>query len=443
MRSGLPAAHIEYWRRAVEPGALGFVTKIGDTDLGSCSGSALAELLNSALKQLRLVLRANYQTDFAHLIPLARFTNAMRQAHHWTDAEILTLVRTQAPPQMLYSTSVETLARRLAQNPAVEQRLRQGVGRGFGWIVGDDKTAREAWRVHRLRWGLTLYGYDLDEPTIAELPELERRAVIQVLDKKPGSRELPCSNLADQLTDCERDLLHDASKWFNVREEGESVKAAVLGAVRLMALEIGCRLRARGALLRPEMALYMKAQELLEVCESPAVFPPLRSILDREKSRADALSRNPVREFGRPAVRNPDLGWLPGASRSVHQAVALLAQNEILPDVADEGRELRGRGASLGIHTGKVRVVRAPVDSVEGDAGDVIVAQSVSSTWAAGFWADGALVTEAGGLLSHSAIMAREMGIPAVVGVQAATTRLGDGEVVTVDGYQGIVTRRM
>jgi pyruvate,water dikinase len=72
-------------------------------------------------------------------------------------------------------------------------------------------------------------------------------------------------------------------------------------------------------------------------------------------------------------------------------------------------------------------------------AGDVVVCPTTSPAWSVVFPSMGALVTDGGGILSHPAIIAREHGIPAVVGAGDATAVLEDGQRVTVDGSRGVV----
>jgi rifampicin phosphotransferase len=441
LRSGLPATHVLRWQEVVRPSALGYVAEVADLDLRTCSGATVRELLATALQQLESILVSNYQTDFAHLIPLARFARSMRERRGWTDADALALVRSRAQAHAHYPAALEHLASRMRRIPAVKERLRYGAGYTVAAIVGDDIAARAAWDSHLRRWGLTLLGYDLDEPTVRELPELERRALVAILDGAGGRRIAP-SDVPDDLTSAQRELLHDAQAWFHVREEGESVKAAVLGAIRMLALELGRRLVAAGMLPRADLAFYFTVQELTAASKEPSTVEDI-DVLARENRRRVACGRTAAPELGKAAIRDPDLRWLPPASREVHEAVSILAQNEILFSVAGETETLRGRGASAGIHTGKVRIVSDPTQLSEVETGDVIVAPTVSSTWSTVFWLAGALVTEAGGLLSHSAIVAREMGIPAVVGVPGATTRLTTGEPVTVDGGKGTIARRM
>ncbi|MDT7623992.1 MAG: rifampicin phosphotransferase, partial [Pseudonocardiales bacterium] len=73
------------------------------------------------------------------------------------------------------------------------------------------------------------------------------------------------------------------------------------------------------------------------------------------------------------------------------------------------------------------------------EPGDVLVCPATSPVWSVLFASIGALVADGGGLLSHQAIIAREYGLPAVVGTHDGTVRLIDGQIVTVDGTAGVV----
>jgi phosphohistidine swiveling domain-containing protein len=99
---------------------------------------------------------------------------------------------------------------------------------------------------------------------------------------------------------------------------------------------------------------------------------------------------------------------------------------------------LAGTPASAGTATGKVRVIMNPVGA-HLEPGEILVAPSTDPGWTPLFMTAGALVMEMGGVISHGAVVAREYGIPAVVGVPDATTRLHTGQIVTVDGAAGTV----
>jgi pyruvate,water dikinase len=103
------------------------------------------------------------------------------------------------------------------------------------------------------------------------------------------------------------------------------------------------------------------------------------------------------------------------------------------------GDGLLGSPASPGQATGAARVIRSP-QGARLEPGEILVAPSTDPGWTPLFLTAGALVMEMGGMMSHGAVVAREYGIPAVVGVAGATDRIATGQRVTVDGSSGTVT---
>ncbi len=103
-------------------------------------------------------------------------------------------------------------------------------------------------------------------------------------------------------------------------------------------------------------------------------------------------------------------------------------------------RQLVGQPASSGLASGQVTVVRSPDDLKRFRAGDVLVCQAIEPTMTQLVPLACAIVERRGGMLIHGAIIARELGIPCVNGVDGLLERLTDGELVTVDGHLGIVT---
>jgi pyruvate,water dikinase len=101
---------------------------------------------------------------------------------------------------------------------------------------------------------------------------------------------------------------------------------------------------------------------------------------------------------------------------------------------------LVGHPASAGHATGPVRIVHGPEDFSAFRAGDVLVARATSPAWTPLFARAAAVVTDGGTLAAHASLVAREYGIPAVVGTGDATSRLRTGQIVTVDGAAGVVT---
>ncbi len=109
---------------------------------------------------------------------------------------------------------------------------------------------------------------------------------------------------------------------------------------------------------------------------------------------------------------------------------------------AGEGdtHEIRGFAASSGVVEGPARVVRSVEEISKLQPGDILVCQITNPTWAPIFQKIAGAVSDIGGSMSHAAIVAREYGLPAVVGTGSATTRIKDGQRIRVDGGRGVVT---
>jgi pyruvate,water dikinase len=105
-----------------------------------------------------------------------------------------------------------------------------------------------------------------------------------------------------------------------------------------------------------------------------------------------------------------------------------------------DARTIRGLPVSSGVYEGTARVIRGPEEFDRLVEGDVLVTRATSAYFNTVLPLLGAIVTDRGGQLSHAAIVAREYGIPGVVGTRVATTTLPDGGRVRVDGGTGDVT---
>ena len=100
---------------------------------------------------------------------------------------------------------------------------------------------------------------------------------------------------------------------------------------------------------------------------------------------------------------------------------------------------ITGKGASRGLVTGPAKVVRSLAEAGKLEQGDVLVCEMTMPPWTPLFSTASAVVADSGGVLSHCAIVAREYGIPCVVGTRVGTQRIKDGQILTVDGSKGIV----
>ncbi len=107
--------------------------------------------------------------------------------------------------------------------------------------------------------------------------------------------------------------------------------------------------------------------------------------------------------------------------------------------VTSDSERLKGCAGAAGKIEGRVRILTNPEDGVKLQPGEILVATTTNVGWTPLFSKTAAVITDVGAPLSHAAIVARELGIPAVVGCANATVRLTTGDKVMVDGGQGLV----
>jgi pyruvate,water dikinase len=187
--------------------------------------------------------------------------------------------------------------------------------------------------------------------------------------------------------------------------------------LRGCALRLGETLRADGVIDQAEDVFYLTSAEL-------DTRAPLQDVVGRRRA---AWERQ--RRLLAPLAACP--GCWPRSSSAPVDAVRTTGP---APEDA-----VVGQPASPGRATGPVRIVHGPEDFDGFQAGEVLVARATAPAWTPLFARAVAVVTDGGTLAAHASLVAREYGIPAVVATGDATTRLRDGQVVTVDGGAGTV----
>ena len=221
-------------------------------------------------------------------------------------------------------------------------------------------------------------------------------------------------------------LLGWAKARVRDRENLRFERTRLFGRVRRIFLALGARLTYAGVLDDRRDVFNLTVDELLGAVEGAAITGDLRS-----------LSRMRASEWKAQLAR-PD----PPERFSVHGAhisgVAGLSARAATPDTGGETR--KGLACCKGIVTAKVRVIEDP--RVEALApGEILVARHTDPGWIAVFANAAGVIAERGSLLSHSAIVAREMGVPCVVSLKGVTQWLKTGDIVRLDGGAGTVER--
>ena len=210
------------------------------------------------------------------------------------------------------------------------------------------------------------------------------------------------------------DRLERGRMLSQVREDTHFYVGLAHPAERRCAMELGRRLAAVGGLDTAEDVFLLRMEELERLGRR---WPPaeetvrrLREVVEDRRRRRAALANVPV-----------------------------VDEDPAQAPEAVEGALLTGEAGSAGVAEGPVRVIRGPAEFGKLQAGDVLVAPFTNPAWTPLFPRACAVGVDTGAAMSHAAIVAREYGVPAVMGVAGATTTLKDGQRVRVDGGRGAV----
>jgi pyruvate,water dikinase len=205
---------------------------------------------------------------------------------------------------------------------------------------------------------------------------------------------------------------------LGLRESPKFYLVRLIGTARLGLLESGAELTQAELLSRADDIFFLRFDELEAISAGQPGDWQARVTARRAEHESERLRRQIPRLF----LSNGRAFY-----EGLHSAEPV------------EGR-LQGSPVSPGMVTGRVRVVRNPHNTGL-QPGEILVCPGTDPSWTPLFLSAGGLVMEVGGMMTHGAVVAREYGIPAVVGVHQATSELRDGERIRVDGSTGIIER--
>jgi phosphohistidine swiveling domain-containing protein len=338
---------------------------------------------------------------------------------------------------------IERLAALARRTPGVAARLRAGsrVERSDLLDADDGATFVAELDDFLARHGHLGQGFDdLSLPSWAEEPGLLLAELAKRVDRPAVSAERRRERLraeADRLAEGVRTILADRPDELaqferllaSARDVGQLTEGhnywidrMVQARLRALAMRVGRRLVAEGTIEAVEDVFFLERADITAALLEPG---DRRSLVEeRKREHAARQALHPPRTVGaeRPPEPTSTVDSFDGARMA-----------------SDDPNELRGNGASAGIVRGTARVALSPDDFGRIQPGDIIVCPSSNPSWVPVFAIAGGLVTNTGGVLSHAAVVAREFGLPAVVGTGDATARIADGRTVEIDGTRGTV----
>jgi pyruvate,water dikinase len=257
--------------------------------------------------------------------------------------------------------------------------------------------------------------------------EHETRCLLRKLRGRPIARSLPFISHAAVL----RTVLRWTQAAIAYRERARLKQALLYSRCRRLALALGDQLALRGHLAEREDIFWLTVSEVEELAAGRAMFPHhvQELITMRKRAHEQLAATQPSNDF-----TLSEGEYLPLGETLQSRDVGLRDDHS-----SGSSRTLRGVGACGGRVVGRAVVLRDASEAGRLAADDILITRQTDPGWASVFFLIKGLVIERGGMLSHGAIVAREFGIPCVVGVQHATRELVHAGQIEVDGDQGEV----
>jgi pyruvate,water dikinase len=312
---------------------------------------------------------------------------------------------------------------------------------------GVDATDWHKWQsrfgAHLKEYGHGIYDLDFAKPLPADDPRplLETlKLFIRREGKDPHARQQESAERREQEVEAALARARGLKRWLfrhtlgwaqtfaRVREDCIFDIGLGYPVVRRMLHELGRRLAEGGAIAEPDDVFWLawdEARQGAMAVDSGGRLESLTAHIGQRKAVWEAEER------ATPPPQLPPKGRVMGIKTDAFMPVSAEDQT---------GEAIKGVGASPGQVTGPACVLLGPEDFHKMRPGDILVAEITTPAWTPLFAMAAGVVTDIGGPLSHGSIVAREYGIPAVLGTSVATQRIQSGQVIRVNGSAGTVT---
>jgi rifampicin phosphotransferase len=440
---------LDRWNREVKPAAVRDHRSLLAVDPAALDTAGLLAYLDRCRENQKRGAYLHHLFNVPCLLPLGDLLHHGRQWTGRAAAAVLALLQGSSPDALGADKELERLTRAIADDGEAARLLDAAAEpadtvASLRGLPGETGAAAAAY-VHIVAWR-PVNGEDIGEPCVGELPELLIGAIRAALERRETARDEGFDQRAAELRDAVPsvhraafdELLAEARSVYGLRDErGTFADLWAIGIMRRGILAAGERLALTGRIgdrTHLVEASYAELRALVEGGGGPS----------GEELAARALSRQEARFTDAPLWLGPEpqpplpLEWLPPEAARLERALgAAVHELFVAPEARTEERKVGGLGVSPGVYEGPARLVRSTQDFARVQQGDVLVTNSTTTAFNIVLPLLGAIVTDRGGLLSHAAIVAREYGIPAVVGCTDATAVIADGARVRVDGRAG------
>jgi phosphohistidine swiveling domain-containing protein len=444
----------ELWERAWLPEIQQHIAALRAFDLERASIPELVAHLGDTEQRIARLWEIHFLLAFPMLLALSLFDDFYRDLFGDEDAfQAYRLLQGFENKTLESNQAMWALSRRAVADPTVRQVFgtlavgeivpalqESGPGRAF---LAELRTFLEEYGRRGDTWGLRPPGW-IEAPTsvIRNLKDYvaqpdrdlaaERAALIEERERLLAETRERLAGYPRPVVGQFEELLKSA-QFANIlsEEHGFWIDFTSTYEVRLVFLELGKRFAAAGVLDGPDGIFFLTINETRETAEALPTLDRRALVAERQAELEQAAAITPP-----PVLGTPPSG--PPPQDPIGRAIMKMFGGGP-PPISDVPTELRGSAGSPGKVSGTARVIRSLDEADRLRPGDVLVAEFTAPPWTPLFATVSAVVTDAGGILSHCAVVAREYGIPAVVGTARATATIRDGQQVEVDGNAGLV----
>ncbi len=439
------------WDETVKPSTIATHREIQAVEPDALSDDELVAYLTRCRDHHAAMLVQHMRYTAAAVLPTGDF---LAHVGDWTGlppSELLGLMRGTAEVSAGGSSELERMTAAIRDDPAAQKLLASdddpaGVLDALRSRPSDAGSAVAAYL--DLVGCRLLDGFDICEASALEMPD----ALLRSIRGAVAGRDVDASDVDERIAvvrskvpDEHRgefdELLGEARLTYRLRDErGVYSDIWASGLMRRAVLAAGRRLAGRGRIHAAEHLVDAGLDEMRALVSGSA-GPSADELAARFEWRTTYNAKEAPATLGPPPPPPPDLSGLPPAVARLMRATGIAIGAVFGSSEAEhEAHLLRGLAASPGVYEGPARRVSGPSDFGRIVQGDVLLTESTTEAFNILLPLLGAIVTDNGGLLSHSAIVAREYGIPGVVGTRDATDLIPDGARVRVDGTAGEVS---
>ena len=441
---------LKNWDEVDKPAAIKAHQAIQAVDVGALSDAELADHVDRCGKHVIDNAYLHHKYTMTACVPVGDF---LAGAIAWTGAgvgELMALLRGRssisrgfaaeeldvAAKALTTSDSARTI---LAGAAPAEEILASLAGHAE---VGGEITAY----LDAVRWRCV--GYDVGDKAAGELPgalvEALRTTLAGSWTSAPDD-DSAVNALRDRVPAEHRDefdeRLGEVRLTYRIRDErGVFSDGWATGLARRAMLEVGRRLAANGRLSDAEHAVELDPTEARALLLGTG-GPDAAEVADRFEWRTTTTTSDAPDFLNAMPPPPPPSDWFPAPARRTADAMNVFLGSLFgVPDTPNTDTVLTGLAVNTGSYEGTARLVDDSADFDRIKKGDVLVTRMTSPYFNVVLPMLGAIVTDRGGQLCHAAIVAREYGIPGIVGTREATAKIRDGSRVRVDGTTGEVT---